>query len=83
MLTSIDDAFTLRKGNILVHDAHAKRAALLQAGANTDRPHLIEVAERLGKGKAMAISRKQLTPKSMMALGIAIGEVNAAHLQPS
>ena len=57
--------------------------ALLQAGASTDRPHLIEVAERLKKGKAMAISRKQLTPKSMMALGIAIGEVRAAHLQPS
>ena len=57
--------------------------ALRQAGASTDRPHLLEVAERLGKRTALAIARQKLTDKSMTALRIAIGEVNAAHLQPS
>ncbi len=80
-------AYRVTSGNALIYgfgpSAFDMTPALQQAGASTDRPHLIEVAERLGKGKAMAISRKQLTPKSMMALGIAIGEVRAAHLQPS
>ena len=80
-------AYRVTSGNALIYgfgpSAFDMTPALLQAGASTDRPHLIEVAERLKKGKAMAISRQKLTPKSMMALGIAIGEVRAAHLQPS
>jgi hypothetical protein len=35
LLANIDAAFTLRKGNILVYDAHAKRAALLTNNATT------------------------------------------------
>ena len=35
MLANIDAAFTLRKGNILVYDAHAKRAALVTNNATT------------------------------------------------
>ena len=35
LLANIDAAFALRKGNILVHDAHAKRAALLTNNATT------------------------------------------------
>ena len=35
MLANIDAAFTLRKGNIQVHDTHAKRAALLTNNATT------------------------------------------------
>ena len=81
------DAYRVTSGNRLIYgfgpSAFDMTPALLQAGASTDRPHLIEVAERLKKGKAMTISRQQLTPKSMMALGIAIGKAQAAHLQPS
>ena len=35
MLTSIDDAFILHKGNILVYDAHTKRAALVTNNGTT------------------------------------------------
>ena len=80
-------AYRVTSGNALIYGfgpgAFDMTQALQQAGAPTDRPHLIEVTERLEKGKAMAVSRQKLTPKSMMALGIAIGEVRAAHLQPS
>lgn len=80
-------AYRVTSGNALIYGfgpgAFDMTPALQQAGASTDRPHLIEVAERLGKGKAMTVSRQKLTPKSMMALGIAVGEVRAAHLQPS
>ena len=80
-------AYRVTSGNTLIYgygpSSFDMTPALQQAGASTDRPHLIEVAQRLGKGKAMAISRQKLTARSMMALGIAIGEVNAAHLQPS
>ena len=54
--------------------------ALKEAGANTDHDHLVELAGKLG---SLAIARQKLTPRSMTALRIAIGEVNAAHLQPS
>ncbi len=77
-------AYRVTSGNALIYgfgpSAFDMTAALKEAGASTDRPHLIEAAERLGKGKAMAISRKKLTTKSMMALRIAVGEMQAAQL---
>ena len=57
--------------------------ALKEAGANTDHDHLVDLADKLGKLNSLAIARQKLTPRSMTALRIAVGEVNAAHLQPS
>ena len=51
------DAYRVTSGNRLIYgfgpSAFDMTPALQQAGASTDRPHLIAVAERLKKGKAM------------------------------
>lgn len=77
-------AYRVTSGNALIYgfgpSAFDMTPALKKAGAPTDRPHLIGVAERLAKSKAMAISRQQLTDRSMTTLRIAIGEMQAQQL---
>ena len=80
-------AYRVTSGNTLIYGfgptAFDMTPALKEAGANTDHDHLVDLAGKLGKLNSLAIARQKLTPRSMTALRIAIGEVNAAHLQPS
>jgi len=74
-------AYRVTSGDTLIYGfgprAFDMTPALKEAGAPTDRAHLLMLA---GKLKTLAFNRQGLTPRSMNALRIAVGEMQAAQL---